>query len=137
MDWPKLDWPKLVKSGWPKRDWPKSVSSSDAREHRYQLEGTKRGIRLGESKCRVTRTDDDKVQSFIVVPCNRDSIQNLITGALQADTVQVMVPADSNSITVIAIDNHKSGKIQGQRLDSILRLFNQMSKADSSDGPEH
>ena len=27
MDWPKFDWPKLVKSGWPKRDWPKSVSS--------------------------------------------------------------------------------------------------------------
>ena len=27
MDWPKLDWPKLVKSRWPKRDWPKSVSS--------------------------------------------------------------------------------------------------------------
>ena len=27
MDWPKLDWPKLVKSGWPKRDWPKSVFS--------------------------------------------------------------------------------------------------------------
>ena len=24
---PKLDWPKLVKSGWPKRDWPKSVPS--------------------------------------------------------------------------------------------------------------
>ena len=77
------------------------------------------------------------MQSFIVVPVNRDSIQNLITGALQADTVQVMVPADSNSITVIAIDNHKSGKIQGQRLDSISRLFNLMSKADSSDRPEH
>ena len=29
MDWPKLDWPKLVKSGWPKRDWPKSVPSFD------------------------------------------------------------------------------------------------------------
>ena len=27
---PKLDWPKLVKSGWPKRDWPKSVSSCQA-----------------------------------------------------------------------------------------------------------
>ena len=27
MDWPKLNWPKLVKSGWPKRDWPKSVPS--------------------------------------------------------------------------------------------------------------
>ena len=27
MDWPKLDWPILVKSGWPKRDWPKSVPS--------------------------------------------------------------------------------------------------------------
>ena len=27
MDWPNLDWPKLVKSGWPKWDWPKSVSS--------------------------------------------------------------------------------------------------------------
>ena len=27
MDWPKMDWPKLVKSGWPKRDWPKSVPS--------------------------------------------------------------------------------------------------------------
>ena len=26
-DWPKLDWPKLVKSGWPKRDRPKSVPS--------------------------------------------------------------------------------------------------------------
>ena len=26
-DWPKLDWPKLGKSGWPIRDWPKSVPS--------------------------------------------------------------------------------------------------------------
>ena len=24
---PKLDWPKLAKSGWPNRDWPKSVPS--------------------------------------------------------------------------------------------------------------
>ena len=43
----------------------------------------------------------------------------LIAGALQADTAQVRVPADSNSITVIAIDNHKAGEIQGQRLDII------------------
>ena len=68
----------------------------------------------------------------------------MITRAMQADTAQVMVPADSNSTTVIAIDNHKAGKIQGQRLDSISRLINLESKADPSDGtgtsgagPEH
>ena len=35
--------------------------ASDTREHRYQLEGTKRGIQNGESKYRVTRTDVDEV----------------------------------------------------------------------------
>ena len=54
----------------------------------------------------------------------------MITGALQADTAHIMVPAEGNSITVIAIDNHKAGKIHGQRLDSISRLINLGSEAD-------
>ena len=37
MDWPKLDWPKLAKSGWPNKYWPKSVSSGE--EERGRGEG--------------------------------------------------------------------------------------------------
>ena len=54
----------------------------------------------------------------------------MITGALQADTAHIMVPAAGNSITVIALDHHKAGKIHGQRLDSISRLINLGSEAD-------
>ena len=34
-----------------------------------------------------------------------------------------MVPADGNFTTVIAIDDHKAGEIQGRRLDSCSRLI--------------
>ena len=67
------------------------------------------------SKVRREGFGSEKGVVIIVVPWNRDSIQNVITGALQADTAQVLVPADSDSITVIAIDDHKAGKIQGSR----------------------
>ena len=56
---------------------------------------------------------------LIVAPGHRDSIQNMFTGALQADTAHIMVPA-AGSFT---IDNHKAGEIQGQRLDSSSRLI--------------
>ena len=60
---------------------------------------------------------------LIVAPRHRDSNQNMITGALQADIAHIMVPADGNFTTVIAIDDHKAGEIQGQRLDRISRLI--------------
>ena len=60
--------------------------------------------------------------ALIVAPGHRDSIRNMITGALQADRVHITVPADGNSITVIAIDGNKAGEIQGQRQDNISRL---------------
>ena len=44
---------------------------------------------------------------------DRDSNQNMIVSALQADTTaHSTVPADSNSISTIAIDDHKPGEIQ-------------------------
>ena len=59
---------------------------------------------------------------LIAAPRHRDSSRRA-TGALQADTAHVLVPADGKSITVIAIDNHMAGEIQGQRLDSSSRLI--------------
>ena len=73
---------------------------------------------------------DKKPLHLIVARRHRDPIQNMIAGALQADTAHIIVPAAGNSITVIAIDNHETGKIHGQRLDSISRLINLGSKAD-------
>ena len=49
---------------------------------------------------------------LIVAPSHRDSIQNMTTGALQANTAHIMVPADGSFTTAIAKDNHKAGEIQ-------------------------
>ena len=46
---------------------------------------------------------------LIVAPGHKDSIQNMFTGALQADTAHIMVPA-AGSFT---IDNHKAGENPG------------------------
>ena len=62
--------------------------------------------------------------TFTGAPRHRDFIQNMITGALQANTAQVMVPADGSFTTVSAIDDNKAGEIQGQKLDSSSRLIN-------------
>ena len=47
----------------------------------------------------------------------------MITGALQADTAHIVVPAAGSFTIVMAIDNRKAGEIQGQRLDSSSRLI--------------
>ena len=56
-----------------------------------------------------------EARHLIVEPGHKDSTQNMITGALQADRVCTMVPAASSFTTVLAIDNHKADEIQGQR----------------------
>ena len=61
---------------------------------------------------------------LIVAPRHRDSTQGMTTGAF------IMFPAEGNSTTVSAIDNHRAGEIQGQRLDSSSRLTNLESEAD-------
>ena len=55
---------------------------------------------------------DKQHYTFIVAPRHRDSSQNMITSALQADTAHITIPADSHSITAIAIDDHKPSEIQ-------------------------
>ena len=55
---------------------------------------------------------DERHCNLIVAPSHRDSIQNMTTGALQANTAHIMVPADGSFTTVIAKDNHKAGEIQ-------------------------
>ena len=54
----------------------------------------------------------------------------MTNGAWQADTAHIMVPAEGDFTTESAIDNHRAGEIQGQRLDSSSRLINLGSAAD-------
>jgi len=52
--------------------------------------------------------------TIIDAPGHRDFIKNMITGASQADSAMIMVPADGNFTTAIQKGNHKAGEIQGQ-----------------------
>ena len=49
----------------------------------------------------------ERHSTFIVAPTHRNSIQNVTTGALQADTALITNTADGDSITAIAEDNHE------------------------------
>ena len=73
--------------------------------------------------CSSKESHTDKRHCTIIALRHKDFILNMTTAALQADTAQVMVPAESSFTTAIAIDDHKSGEIQGQRLDSSSRLI--------------
>ena len=79
-------------------------------------EGRKHAVTIACSpkQCHTDKRHD----TFTVALRHRDFILNMTTAALQADTAQVMVPADSCFAAVTAIDDHKTGEIQGQRLDS-------------------
>ena len=63
----------------------------------------RRGVTIA---CAPTESFTDKRHyTSIVAPRYGDFIQNMTTGALQADTAQIMVPADGNSATSIAEDH--------------------------------
>jgi len=47
-------------------------------------------------------------------PPRRLNVQNMITGASQADVALIMVPCDGNFTTASAKGIHKAGEIQGQ-----------------------
>ena len=90
--------------------------------HGAPEEGRKHAVTIACSpkQCHTDKRHD----TFTVALRHRDFILNMTTAALQADTAQVMVPADSCFAAVTAIDDHKTGEIQGQRLDSSSRLIN-------------
>ena len=47
-------------------------------------------------------------------PGQRDFIEDMITGAPQADGAWIMIPIDGNSTKAFQRGNHKAGGIQGQ-----------------------
>ena len=65
--------------------------------------------------------------TIIDAPGHGDFIKNMITGASQADVALIMVPADGNFTTAIAMGNHKAGEIQGQTRQH-SRLINLLAR---------
>ena len=90
--------------------------------------------RLGVTTACTTKEShtDKRHYTFIVAPSHRDFIHNMTTGALQADTAHIMVPADDNSTTVIAKDNHKAGEIQvSAKADPCNGIYTDEAPSDS------
>jgi elongation factor 1-alpha len=63
-----------------------------------------------------------KHYTVIDAPGHTDFIKNMITGASQADVALLMVPADGNFTTAIAVGNPKAGEVQGQTRQHALLI---------------
>ena len=80
----------------------------------YKDRKRKEGEHGVTTACTTTESFTDKRHHIITdTPELTDVSKNMTTGALHVDTVPIMIPADGNSTTAIAKDNHKASGIQG------------------------